>query len=190
MNLFAIFISAMLINNIILTKFLGMCPFMGVSTRLDSAVGMGLAVTFVIFGASLISYFIYHGILEKLDLEYMELIVFILLIAAFVQFVELFVKKAMPALYKQLGIYLPLITTNCAVLYVAQDNITQGYNLIETMVNSIATPLGFMLMLVIFATIRERLNQSDVPKSFQGNPIAFVVAGIMAIAFSALAGLV
>ena len=120
----------------------------------------------------------------------MELITFILLIAAFVQFVELFVKKYSPALYKQLGIYLPLITTNCTVLYVAQDNITQGYDLITTMVNSIATPAGFMLMLVIFATIRERLNQNKVPKAFQGNPIAFVVAGIMAIAFSALAGLV
>ena len=120
----------------------------------------------------------------------MQLITFILLIAAFVQFVELFVKKFSPALYKQLGIYLPLITTNCTVLYVAQDNITKGYTLVETMVNSIATPAGFMLMLVIFATIRERLNQNNVPKSFQGNPIAFVVAGIMAIAFSALAGLV
>ena len=158
MNILALFISAMLINNIVLTKFLGMCPFMGVST--------------------------------PLNLEYMQLITFILLIAAFVQFVELFVKKFSPALYKQLGIYLPLITTNCTVLYVAQDNITKGYTLVETMVNSIATPAGFMLMLVIFATIRERLNQNNVPKSFQGNPIAFVVAGIMAIAFSALAGLV
>ena len=120
----------------------------------------------------------------------MQLITFILLIAAFVQFVELFVKKYAPALYKQLGIYLPLITTNCAVLYVAQDNITKGYTLIETIVNSIATPVGFMLMLVIFATIRERLNQNDIPKAFRGNPIAFIVAGIMALAFSSLAGLV
>ncbi len=190
MNLFALFISALLINNIVLTKFLGMCPFMGVSTRLDSAIGMGLAVTFVIFGASMLSYAVQYLILEPAHLEYMQLIVFILLIAAFVQFVELFVKKYAPALYKQLGIYLPLITTNCTVLYVAQDNIAKGYTIVETMVNSIATPLGFMLMLVIFATIRERLNQNDVPKAFQGNPIAFVVAGIMAIAFSALAGLV
>lgn len=190
MNLFALFISAMLINNIVLTKFLGMCPFMGVSTKLESALGMGAAVVFVIFGASILSYVLYYFVLVPLNLEYMELITFILLIAAFVQFVELFVKKYAPALYKQLGIYLPLITTNCTVLYVAQDNITKGYTLIETMVNSVATPLGFMLMLVIFATIRERLNQNDIPKAFKGNPIAFIVAGIMAIAFSALAGLV
>ena len=190
MNLFTIFISALLINNVILSKFLGMCPFMGVSTKLDSAVGMGLAVTLVIFGASVISWFLYYYALVPLGLEYMELICFILLIASFVQFVEMFVKKSSPGLYKSLGIFLPLITTNCAVLYVAQDNITQGYTLIETMVNSVAVPLGFMLMLVIFATIRERLNGNDVPESFRGNPIAFIVAAIMAIAFTAFAGLV
>ncbi len=190
MNLFTLFISAMLINNIILSKFLGMCPFMGVSTKLESAVGMGLAVIFVIFGASILSYFLYYFVLVPAKLEYMELICFILLIAAFVQFVEMFIKKTSPSLYKQLGIYLPLITTNCAVLYVAMDNITQGYNLIETIVNSIAVPAGFMLMLCIFATIRERLSGNDVPKAFQGNPIAFVVAAIMAVAFASLAGLV
>ena len=190
MNLFTLFISAMLINNIILSKFLGMCPFMGVSTKMDSAVGMGLAVIFVIFGASILSWLLYYFVLVPLGLEYMELICFILLIAAFVQFVEMFIKKTSPALYKQLGIYLPLITTNCAVLYVAMDNITQEYNLIETIVNSIAVPAGFMLMLCICATMRERLNANDVPKAFQGNPIAFVVAAIMAIAFSSLAGLV
>lgn len=190
MNLFALFISAMLINNIVLTKFLGMCPFMGVTTKLDSAIGMGVAVIFVIFGASVLSWMLYYWILVPLNLEYMELITFILLIAAFVQFVELFLKKNSPVLYKQLGIYLPLITTNCTVLYVAQQNITEGYTLIQTMVNSVATPAGFMLMLVIFATIRERLAGNNIPKPFKGNPIAFVVAGIMAIAFSALAGLV
>lgn len=189
-ELFGLLFTSLIVNNVILTQFLGMCPFMGVSTHLDSAIGMGAAVIFVIFGASVLSYFLYYFVLVPLNLEYMQLITFILLIAAFVQFVELFVKKFSPALYKQLGIYLPLITTNCTVLYVAQDNITKGYTLVETMVNSIATPAGFMLMLVIFATIRERLNQNNVPKSFQGNPIAFVVAGIMAIAFSALAGLV
>ena len=190
MNLFALFISAMLINNIVLTKFLGMCPFMGVTTKLDSAIGMGVAVIFVIFGASVLSWMLYYWILVPLNLEYMELITFILLIAAFVQFVELFLKKNSPVLYKQLGIYLPLITTNCTVLYVAQQNITEGYTLVQTMVNSVATPAGFMLMLVIFATIRERLAGNNSPKPFKGNPIAFVVAGIMAIAFSALAGLV
>lgn len=189
-NLFAMFISAMLINNIVLTKFLGMCPFMGVSTKIENAVGMGLAVIFVIFGASVLSWALYMFVLAPLGLEYMQLITFILLIAAFVQFVELFLKKNAPALYKQLGIFLPLITTNCTVLYVAQQNVANNYNIIETMVNSIAAPAGFMLMLVIFATIREHLNTCDLPKSFKGNPIAFVVAGIMAVAFSALSGLV
>ena len=189
-SLFTLFISGMLINNIILTKFLGMCPFMGVSTKLDSAVGMGLAVVFVIFCASIVSYGLYYLVLVPLGLEYMELICFILLIAAFVQLVEMFVKKTSPALYKSLGIYLPLITTNCAVLYVAMDNITQGYTLVETMVNSIAVPCGFMRMLVILSTIRTRLQSSDIPKAFKGNPIAFVIAGIMALAFGALAGLV
>ena len=190
MNLFTMFISAMLINNIILSKFLGMCPFMGVSTRLDNAVGMGVAVIFVIFGASILSWCLYYFVLVPMGLEYMELICFILLIAAFVQFVEMFIKKHSPTLYKSLGIYLPLITTNCAVLYVAQDNITQGYNLIETIVNSIAVPAGFMLMLCIFACIRERLQGNDVPKAFEGNPIAFIIAAIMAVAFTALSGLV
>ena len=190
MNLFTLFISGMLINNIILTKFLGMCPFMGVSTKLDSAIGMGAAVIFVIFCASVLSWALYYGVLVPLGLEYMELICFILLIAAFVQLVEMFIKKKAPALYKSLGIYLPLITTNCTVLYVAMDNIRQKYTLAETMVNSIAVPAGFMLMLVIFATIRTRLATNDLPKAFRGNPIAFVCAGIMALAFSALAGLV
>ncbi|HAE15696.1 MAG: electron transport complex subunit RsxA [Solobacterium sp.] len=189
-SLLTLIISGILINNVVLTKFLGMCPFMGVSTKLSSAIGMGLAVTFVIFGSSVLSWLLYYYVLDPLDIEYMELITFILLIAAFVQFVEMFVKKNSPSLYKSLGIFLPLITTNCVVLFVAQDNITQGYNLIETMVNSVAVPLGFMLMLVIFATIRERLNGADIPEPFKGNPIAFIVAAIMAIAFSAFAGLV
>ena len=190
MSLITLFLSALLINNVILAKFIGMCPFMGVSTKLSSAIGMGLAVTFVIFGSSVLSWLLYYYVLDPLNIEYMELITFILLIAAFVQFVEMFVKKNSPSLYKSLGIFLPLITTNCVVLFVAQDNITQGYNLIETIVNSIAVPLGFMLMLVIFATIRERLNGADVPEAFKGNPIAFIVAAIMAVAFTAFAGLV
>ena len=190
MNLFTLFISGMIINNIILAKFIGMCPFMGVSTKLSSAIGRGVAVIFVILGASIVSWGLYYGVLVPLHLEYMELICFILLIAAFVQFVEMFIKKSSPSLYKSLGIYLPLITTNCAVLFVAMDNITQEYNLLETIVNSIAVPAGFMLMLVIFATIRERLDGNDIPKAFRGNPIAFVCAAIMAIAFGAFAGLV
>ncbi|MBQ6451773.1 MAG: RnfABCDGE type electron transport complex subunit A [Solobacterium sp.] len=190
MNLFTLFLSGMLINNIILAKFLGMCPFMGVSTKLSSAVGMGIAVTFVIFGASVFSWFLYYYVLVPTGLEFMKLICFILLIASFVQFVEMFIKKQSPSLYKSLGIFLPLITTNCAVLYVALDNITQKYDLLETMVNSIGVPAGFMLMLVVFATIRERLDGNDVPEAFQGNPIALIVAAIMAIAFGAFAGLV
>ena len=190
MNLVTLFISAMLINNIILTKFLGMCPFVGVSRNLDAAIGMGFAVVFVIFGASILSYCLYYFVLVPFGIEYMELITFILLIAAFVQFTELFIKKYSPSLYKQLGIYLPLITTNCAVLYVAMDNITREYTFVEMLVNAIAVPLGFMLMLCIFATIRERLEGADVPKAFKGNPIAFVIAGLMALAFSALMGIV
>ena len=190
MNLLTLFLSALLINNVILSKFIGMCPFLGVSTKLSSAIGMGLAVIFVIFGASVLSWALYYYALVPLGLEYMKLICFILLIAAFVQFVQMFIKKTSPSLYKALGIYLPLITTNCAVLYVALDNITQGYTFVETLVNSIAVPAGFMLVLVIFATIRERLASADVPDAWKGNPIAFVVAAIMAIAFSAFSGLV
>lgn len=189
MNLFTLFLSALLVNNIVLSKFIGMCPFMGVSTKLSSAIGMGIAVIFVIFGASVLSWVLYYAVLQPMGLEYMKLISFILLIAAFVQFVEMYIKKNSPSLYKSLGIYLPLITTNCCVLYVALDNITQKYTLVQTMVNSIAVPAGFMLVMVIFATIRERLAGNDVPKPFQGNPIAFVTAAIMAIAFSAFAGL-
>ena len=151
---------------------------------------MAAAVVFVIFGASILSWVLYYNVLDPLGIGYMKLICFILLIASFVQFVEMFIKKKSPALYKALGIYLPLITTNCAVLFVALDNISQGYNFVETCVNSIAVPIGFMLVLVLFATIRERLDGSDVPKVFQGNPIAFVVAAILAIAFSAFAGIV
>ena len=138
MNLVSMFIAAVLINNIVLSKFLGMCPFLGVSKKMSSALGMGVAVIFVIFGASVISYGLYYLILEPLGLQYMQLITFILVIASFVQFVEMFIKKFSPALYKSLGVYLPLITTNCAVLYVAQQNISSGYNFIETCINSIA----------------------------------------------------
>ena len=188
-SLLTLFISGVLVNSIILARFIGMCPFMGVSTKLSSAIGMGLAVIFVIFGASVLSWLLYYYVLVPLDITYMKLICFILLIASFVQFVEMFIKKQSPSLYKSLGIYLPLITTNCAVLYVALDNISQEYNLIQTMVNSIAVPLGFMLVLVLFATIRERLAGNDIPRAFKGNPIAFVVAAILAVAFSAFAGI-
>lgn len=182
-------LAAILTNNIILSKFLGICPFMGVSKSSKSAVGMGLAVTFVIFAASLITYGIQYLVLVPFNIEYMQLISFILIIASFVQLVEMVLKKYSPSLYKSLGVYLPLITTNCAVLFVAQDNITQGYTLLETCVNSIAVPLGFMLVLYLFSCIRERLDAADTLPSWKGNPVGLVVAGLMALAFSGLAGL-
>ena len=188
MNLFALFFSAMLINNIVLTKFLGMCPFMGVSTKLESALGMGAAVIFVIFGASLLSYALYYLVLVPLDLKYMQLITFILLIAAFVQFVELFVKKYAPALYKQLGIYLPLITTNCAVLGVALINVQSGYDFIHSILYGTFAALGFSLAIVLFAGIREYISEKYIPKCFRGFPIALITAGLMAIAFMGFSG--
>lgn len=189
-SLATLFLSAVLINNIVLNQFLGICPFLGVSRKKSSAIGMGAAVTFVILGSSIFTYLLYHYVLTPLKLEYMDLITFILVIACFVQFTEMVIKKYSPALYKSLGIYLPLITTNCAVLYVALKNISAGYNFIEMVVYSLAVPIGFTLVLVIFSNIRERLDSSNVPKSFIGNPIALVVAALMALALSGLGGLV
>ena len=189
-ELFSLAITAILINNIILKKFFGMCPFLGVSKKTSSAVGMGVAVIFVIMGASIITYFLYHLVLVPLEITYMQLITFILVIASFVQFTEMFIKKFSPALYKSLGIYLPLITTNCAVLYVAQDNITQSYNFIEMLVNSFSVPFGFLMILYIFSCIRERLDLATTPNAWKGNPIALVTAALMALAFSGFAGLV
>lgn len=190
MELFALFISAIFINNIVLSRFLGVCPFMGVSRKSSSAIGMGGAVIFVIFGASIVTYSLYHLVLVPLSLEYMQLITFILVIAGFVQLTELIIKKFSPKLYKALGIYLPLITTNCAVLFVALQNISQKFGIGEMLVYSIAVPVGFMMVLVIFSAIRERLDIADVPASFKGNPIAMIVAALMALAFSGLAGIV
>jgi electron transport complex protein RnfA len=189
-KLFALFMTAFLIDNIILSKFLGMCPFLGVSRNRGSAIGMGLAVIFVILGASIFTWVLYYAVLRPAKLEYMDLITFILVIAAFVQFVEMFLKKYSNSLYKALGIYLPLITTNCVVLYVTLQNITNGFNFVEMIVYSIAVPAGFALMLFIFSTIRERLDIATTPKPFRGNAIALVLAAIMALAFSGLAGLV
>lgn len=189
-ELFTLFLGAAIINNIILTRFLGMCPFLGVSKKSDSALGMGAAVTFVIVVSSIVTYFLYHNVLVLLGLEYMDLITFILVIASFVQLVEMIIKKFSPALYKSLGIFLPLITTNCAVLGVALDNIANGYTFVEMLTYSVSVSVGFTLVLYIFSTIRERLDIADTPKSFVGNPIALIVAGLMALAFSGLAGLV
>lgn len=189
-GLITLFISNVVISNVVLTKFLGMCPLLGVSRKSSSAIGMGLAVIFVIVGASVFTWTLYYMVLVPLHLEYMDLITFILVIAAFVQFVEMFLKKYSPALYKALGIYLPLITTNCVVLFVTLDNIIKGYDFVEMLVYSTAVPTGFMLVLYIFSTIRERLDQSNVPTAFKGNPIALIVAALMAAVFTSFAGLV
>lgn len=190
-ELLTLFLSTVLINNIILSQFLGMCPFMGVSKNRSSALGMGFAVLFVIVGSSIITYFLYHSVLVTFGLEYLQLITFILVIACFVQFTELFLKKFSPALYKSLGIFLPLITTNCAVLAVALENITKKYTIVETLVNSVGVSVGFMLVLYIFSTIRERLDMNTkTPKAFLGNPLALITAGLMALAFGGLAGLI
>lgn len=190
MQLFSLFISAIFINNIILSRFLGVCPFMGVSRKSSSALGMGGAVTFVIVGASLVTYGLYYTILEPRGLQYMQLITFILVIASFVQLTELIIKKFSPKLYKALGIYLPLITTNCAVLFVALQNISQGFNFGEMVTYAFAVPLGFTLVLYLFSSIRERLDIAKTPLPFKGNPIAMIVAALMALAFSGLAGIV
>jgi electron transport complex protein RnfA len=189
-GLITLFISNVVISNVVLTKFLGMCPLLGVSRKSSSAIGMGLAVIFVIVGASIFTWTLYYTVLVPLNLQYMDLITFILVIAAFVQFVEMFLKKYSPSLYKALGIYLPLITTNCVVLFVTLDNIIQGFDFVQMLVYSTAVPTGFMLVLYIFSTIRERLDQSNIPDAFKGNPIALIIAALMAAVFTSFAGLV
>ncbi len=186
----ALFVAAILINNVVLSKFLGMCPVMGVSRKASSAIGMGAAVTFVIVGSSIITYVIYYSVLVPLEIQYMDLIAFIAVIAAFVQFTEMVIKKFSPALYKALGIYLPLITTNCAVLYVALINITDKLSFVEMVVFSLGSSIGFMVVLYIFSTIRERLDNAPIPEAFKGNPIALVVMALMAAIFTSFAGLV
>ena len=190
MHLFTMFLSAILINNIVLSKFLGMCPFMGVSTRLENAIGMGVAVIFVIFGASILSWCLYYFLLVPLHLEYMELICFILLIAAFVQFVEMFVKKNSPTLYKQLGIYLPLITTNCAVLGVALSNVQKEYGFGNSVLNGIGSSVGFLIAITTMAGIREKTVHNNIIGPFRGMPIVMYTAALMAIAFVGFSGLI
>ena len=189
-NIFVIIISSMLVSNVVLSQFLGICPFLGVSKQVSTAVGMGAAVTFVITIASAITWPIYYFLLEPRGLDYLQTIVFILVIAALVQFVEMVLKKFMPSLHASLGVYLPLITTNCAVLGVALNNITNGYNFIESVVCGLFTALGFLLSITILAGIRERSEYNDVPHSFKGTPIVLVTACLMAIAFCGFAGLV
>jgi len=189
MNLFAIFIGALLTNNFVLSKFLGICPFLGVSKKVETAAGMSMAVTFVMLLASLITYILQILVLDKFGLGYLQTIMFILVIASLVQLVEMFVKKASPTLYEALGVYLPLITTNCAVLGLAILNIQSGFNLIELVVNSVGAALGFSMAIILLAGIRERLELSNLPKAMEGFPIALITAGLMAMAFLGFAGL-
>lgn len=187
-SLLSISLGAILINNFIFSQFLGCCPFLGVSQKVDSAIGMGLAVTFVMGLSSALAYVV-NMILVKFQLEYMQTLAFILIIASLVQLVEMFLKKSIPSLYSALGIYLPLITTNCAVLGVVLLNVQNNYNFIESVVYGITGGLGFMLAIVLFASVRERLQFAEYPKSFEGFPIALVSAGLLALAFMGFSGM-
>ena len=187
-SLLSISLGAILVNNFILVQFLGICPFMGVSKKMDTAVGMGFAVIFVMGLASALCYPV-NQLLVRLDLEYMQTVAFILVIAALVQFVEMFLKKSIPTLYEALGVYLPLITTNCAVLGVVLLNVQENYNFIESVVYGITGGVGFLLAIVLFASIRERLDFADPPKAFRGFPIALITAGLMALSFMGFSGL-
>ena len=183
-------VSCVLTNNFIFSRFLGCCPFLGVSNKVDTAMGMGLAVTFVMGLASLFTYMVYHWVLVPLDLKYLDTISFILVIASLVQVVEMFLKKTAPSLYGALGIYLPLITTNCAVLGVTLLNVTEQYNLLYSVLNGVFGALGFLLAIVLMAGVRERLETADIPVPFRGFPISLVIAGLMAIAFMGFGGMV
>ena len=187
-TLFAISLNAILAENFILVKFLGICPFMGVSKKTDTAVGMGIAVIFVMALASAATWAVNEFLLVSLGLEYMQTVVFILVIAALVQFVEMFLQKAMPSLYQALGIYLPLITTNCAVLGVALLNVQNSYTFIEAVVYGVTGGIGFTLAIVLFSSIRQRLEDCDCPKAFKGFPLALIAAGLLALYFMGFSG--
>ena len=187
-TLLAISLGAILTNNFIFAQFLGICPFLGVSKKSDTAIGMGLAVTFVMGIASAITYAV-NLILVKLGLEFMQTVAFILVIASLVQFIEMFLKKSMPSLYTALGVYLPLITTNCAVLGVALLNVQNEYNFIESVVYGVTGGLGFLLAIYLFSTVRERTEFADYPESFEGFPIALITSGLLALAFMGFSGL-
>jgi electron transport complex protein RnfA len=189
MNIVIIVIGAIFINNVIFSRFLGICPFLGVSKQVETAAGMGAAVTFVLAMASAITYVVQYAILDPLNLGYLQTIAFILVIATLVQLVEMVIKKASPSLYQALGVYLPLITTNCAVLGIALLNIQYEYNFIETVFHGIGAALGFTLAIVLFAGVRERLETSSVPKALEGFPIALITAGLMSIAFLGFSGM-
>lgn len=183
-------LNGMLMDNVILSRFYGICPFLGVSKKTSSAVGMGVAVVFVIFLATLITWPIYHFVLVKAEVAYLDTITFILVIASLVQFIEMFIKKYIPSLYKSLGIYLPLITTNCAVLGVCLGNVDQNFSFLESISNALGTSLGFLLVIFLFSCIRERLETSNIPESLKGVPISLITASIMSLAFIGLAGII
>ena len=189
-ELLLIAIGSALVNNVVLSQFLGLCPFLGVSKKVETSAGMGAAVIFVITIASAVTSLVYTGILVNLHLEYLQTIVFILVIAALVQFVEMFLKKSMPSLYEALGVYLPLITTNCAVLGVALTNVQKSYNFVQSVVNGIGISVGFTIAIIMLAGVREKIEHNDVPYSFQGSPIVLITAGLMAIAFFGFSGLI
>ncbi len=188
-QLLTILISSSLVSNVVLSQFLGLCPFLGVSKKVKTAAGMGVSVIFVITLAAAVSNVIYEFVLVKLDITYLQTIVFILVIAALVQFVEMFLKKFMPSLYQSLGVYLPLITTNCAVLGIALTNVQKEYNFLFSIVNGFATAVGFTIAIIILAGIREKMEYNDIPESFKGMPIVLITAGLMAIAFCGFSGI-
>ena len=189
-ELLIIAIGSAIVNNVVLSQFLGICPFLGVSKKVETATGMGGAVVFVITLSSLLTSLIYKFILVPLGFEYLQTIVFILFIAALVQFVEMFLKKAMPSLYQALGVYLPLITTNCAVLGVALTNVQKSYNFIQSVVNGIGISVGFLIAIVLLAGIREKIEHNDVPHAFQGSPIVLITASLMSIALFGFSGMI
>ena len=189
-ELLIILVSSAIVNNVVLSQFLGLCPFLGVSKSVETAAGMGGAIIFVITLSSFVTGIIYNAILVPTNLTYLQTIVFILLIAALVQFVEMFLKKTMPSLYQALGVYLPLITTNCAVLGVALTNVQNEYSILEGVINGIGTSVGFAIAIVIMAGIREKIEYNDVSESFQGTPIVLLTAALMSIAFFGFSGLI
>ena len=189
-ELLLIAIGSALVNNVVLSQFLGICPFLGVSKRVETSAGMGAAVIFVITIASAVASLIYDHILVRFGMEYLQTIVFILVIAALVQFVEMFLKKNMVSLYQSLGVYLPLISTICAVLGVALTNVQKTYNFVESVVNGVGIAVGFTIAIVLLAGVRERIEYNDVPYNFQGSPITLITAGLMSIAFFGFSGLI
>ncbi len=189
-DLFLIIVGSALVNNVVLSQFLGLCPFLGVSKKTETSAGMGAAVIFVITLACIATSLIYNYIMLPLDISYLQTIVFILVIAALVQFVEMFLKKNMVSLYESLGVYLPLITTNCAVLGVALTNVQKEYNFIQSVFNGIGIAVGFTIAIVMLAGVREKIEGNDIPYSFQGMPIVLITSGLMAIAFFGFSGLI